>query len=109
MAAVLRTADVEWTGSIARRSGPVSGGSGAIADLSFIVAWRIGQLEGNTSPEELFAAAHTGTVPIYGQVALFALSVCIGFAFERTKRLGVAIGMHIAFNALNVALALYQR
>lgn len=58
----------------------------------------------------LFAAAHTvgqATVPWYAAVALFALSCCIGLALERTGRLGVAIGMHVAFNAANVAMALY--
>ncbi len=57
----------------------------------------------------IFAAAHLspGTgVPWYAAVALFGLSVAIGLAFERTGKLSVAIGMHIAFNLANVALAL---
>ena len=58
MAAVLRTAEVEWTGSILRGAGLVSGGSGAITDLPYTVASRIGHPEGGTSPEELIAAAH---------------------------------------------------
>lgn len=59
----------------------------------------------------LFAAAHTvgqATVPWYAAVALFSLSCCIGLAMERTGRLGVAIGMHVAFNAANVLMALYH-
>jgi len=47
-----------------------------------------------------------GGAPIYALVPLFVLSVAIGLAYERTKKLGVAITMHAAFNALNVALAL---
>lgn len=57
----------------------------------------------------IFAAAHTigqSTVPWYAAVALFSLSCCIGLAVERTGRLGVAIGMHVAFNAVNVLMAL---
>ncbi len=59
----------------------------------------------------LFAAAHTvgqATVPWYAAVALFALSCCIGLALERTGRLGVAIGMHVAFNAANVLMAMHH-
>ncbi len=38
---------------------------------------------------------------------LAVLSLALGIARERTGRLGVPIVMHIAFNALNVALALF--
>jgi hypothetical protein len=55
MVAVQRAADVEWTGSIARGSGRVSGGSGALGDLPITVASRSGEPEGKTSPEELTA------------------------------------------------------
>jgi len=58
MAAVQRTAQVEWTGSIARGSGLASGGSGALTDLPITVASRFGEPEGKTSPEELIGAAH---------------------------------------------------
>ena len=61
MAAVPRTAKVDWTGSIARGSGPASGGSGALGDLPIIVASRFGEPEGKTSPEELIAAAHAAS------------------------------------------------
>lgn len=39
-------------------------------------------------------------------VPLFVLGVALGIAFERTKRIGVPIAMHMAFNALNLGLAL---
>jgi lipoyl-dependent peroxiredoxin len=58
MAAVQRTAEVDWTGSIARGSGHASGASGALGDLPITVASRFGEPEGKTSPEELIAAAH---------------------------------------------------
>lgn len=38
---------------------------------------------------------------------LAVLALALGIARERTGRLGVPIAMHIAFNALNVALALF--
>src|SRR5260370_41453579 len=60
MAAVQRTAQVQWSGSIARGSGLTSGGSGAISDLPITVASRFGDPGGKTSPEELIAAAHAG-------------------------------------------------
>ena len=58
--AAVRTAQVDWTGSIARGSGLTSGGSGAISDLPITIASRLGEPEGKTSPEELIAAAHAG-------------------------------------------------
>lgn len=57
----------------------------------------------------IFALAHVGTVPPHALPSLFMLSVCIGFAFERTRSLGVAIGMHVAFNAINVSLAVFMK
>ncbi|MEV0804209.1 OsmC family peroxiredoxin [Kribbella sp. NPDC050281] len=60
MAAVQRTAQVDWTGSIARGAGVTSGGSGAIRDLPVTLASRFGEPAGKTSPEELIAAAHAG-------------------------------------------------
>ncbi|GJQ28818.1 MAG: hypothetical protein HBSAPP03_07020 [Phycisphaerae bacterium] len=55
----------------------------------------------------LFGAAHLGQgIPWYSVVVVGTLGVAIGMAFERTKRLGVCIGMHVAFNGANVGLAL---
>jgi lipoyl-dependent peroxiredoxin len=58
MTAVQRTAEIDWTGSIARGSGRASGRSGALGDLPITVASRFGEPAGKTSPEELIAAAH---------------------------------------------------
>ena len=60
MANVERTAEVVWSGSIARGTGMASGGSGALRDLPITLASRFGDPEGKTSPEELIAAAHAG-------------------------------------------------
>ncbi len=53
-----------------------------------------------------FTSIHWSVMPWYGLVTIFALSVSMGLAYERTKRLGVPVVMHVAFNGLNVALAL---
>jgi lipoyl-dependent peroxiredoxin len=55
-----RTAQVVWSGTIARGTGMASGGSGALRDLPITLASRFGDPEGKTSPEELIAAAHAG-------------------------------------------------
>ncbi len=60
MPRVVRTADVSWEGNLARGTGSISGGSGALAGLPYSVATRVGAPEGKTSPEELLAAAHAG-------------------------------------------------
>jgi lipoyl-dependent peroxiredoxin len=60
MTAVRRTAEIDWTGSIAPGSGLASGHSGALSHLPITLASRFGEPEGKTSPEELIAAAHAG-------------------------------------------------
>ena len=75
MVAVQRTAEVDWTGSIARGSGRASGGSGGLGDLPITVASRFGEPEGKTSPEELIAAAHA---------ACFAMALGSMLAAQRT-------------------------
>ncbi len=47
-----------------------------------------------------------GGVPWYAAVGIFGLGLSCGLAYERTKRMGVPIAMHAAFNALNVILGL---
>jgi lipoyl-dependent peroxiredoxin len=58
MAAIKRSADVVWEGTIARGEGQLSGGSGALADLPVTAASRFGEPQGKTTPEKLIAAAH---------------------------------------------------
>lgn len=45
-------------------------------------------------------------LPWHALLAIFALGVSCGVGYERTKRVGVPITMHVCFNALNVLLAL---
>lgn len=54
----------------------------------------------------VFTLAHVGVGPWYGLVPILVLSLSVGLAFERTRSLAVPIGMHVVFNAANVALAL---
>ncbi len=57
----------------------------------------------------LFTAVHLGAAGPHALPGLFVLAVGMGAAYEKTRRLGVPIVMHVAFNAANVALALWTR
>jgi len=57
----------------------------------------------------LFAAMHVSMVPPHALPTLFVLGVAMGLAFERTRRLGVPITMHVLFNAGNIAAAVVLR
>lgn len=58
----------------------------------------------------IFAGMHRvgggSAVPWHALLTIFAVGLSCGIAYERTKRVGVPIMMHICFNALNVMLAL---
>jgi membrane protease YdiL (CAAX protease family) len=45
-------------------------------------------------------------VPWHALLPIFAVGLTCGVAYERTRRVGVPIMMHICFNAMNVMLAL---
>jgi membrane protease YdiL (CAAX protease family) len=54
----------------------------------------------------LFALVHRSSdVPWYAIGTLFMLSLCLGFAYERSRSIAVPIAMHMGFNALNVVIA----
>jgi lipoyl-dependent peroxiredoxin len=57
MATFSRTADVDWSGSIMEGKGTAKAGTGAFS-LPVSFPSRIGEPQGNTSPEELMAASH---------------------------------------------------
>jgi lipoyl-dependent peroxiredoxin len=57
MATFSRTVDVDWSGPIMEGKGTAKAGSGAFS-LPVSFPSRIGESGGNTSPEELVAAAH---------------------------------------------------
>ncbi len=61
MPRIVREAEVNWEGNVARGGGVISAASsGAFSLLPFTLASRIAVPEGKTSPEELLAAAHGG-------------------------------------------------
>jgi osmotically inducible protein OsmC len=61
MPRIIREAEVNWEGNVARGVGAISAASsGAFSGLPYTAATRIGIPEGKTSPEELLAAAHGG-------------------------------------------------
>jgi osmotically inducible protein OsmC len=53
-----RTAEVTWTGTLAKGSGVLTLHSGATGELPVTWASRTERSDGKTSPEELIAAAH---------------------------------------------------
>jgi len=55
-----RTAEAVWQGRVATGSGTISGRSSAAFDLAYSEPTRVGDPAGQTSPEELVAAAHAG-------------------------------------------------
>jgi osmotically inducible protein OsmC len=57
-----RTAHVRWEGNVARGTGFLDATSGAVTQLPFSLAARIGEPGEKTSPEELLAAAHGGCI-----------------------------------------------
>ena len=59
MAIAERTATTGWDGDLAHGHGSVHGASGALGDLPVTWASRTERSEGQTSPEELVAAAHS--------------------------------------------------
>ena len=61
MATVERRASVVWTGDVRNGSGTLGmDTSGACGELPIDLPTRAGEARGNTSPEELIAAAHAG-------------------------------------------------
>jgi lipoyl-dependent peroxiredoxin len=58
MAAVKSTAEAVWENDLAHGKGKVKGTSGGLAEASVSWAARTGTSSGNTTPEELLAAAH---------------------------------------------------
>jgi lipoyl-dependent peroxiredoxin len=53
-----REAEIVWEGPLARGTGTLTSGSGALDQLAVTWASRTDQPDGKTSPEELIAAAH---------------------------------------------------
>lgn len=70
MAHIERTIDIVWEGSVARGGGTITARSGAFTNVPFSEPSRIAVTEGDTSPEELLAAAHAGclTMSIAGEL-----------------------------------------
>jgi osmotically inducible protein OsmC len=58
MPIALREAGILWVGPLARGTGTLSSGSGALDELAVTWASRTEQPDGKTSPEELMAGAH---------------------------------------------------
>ncbi len=77
-----REAQIVWEGPLARGTGTVSGGSGALGSLPVTWASRTEAPEGKTSPEELIAGAHASCFAM-------ALSLVLGENHTPPDRLTV--------------------
>ncbi len=82
MALAERTAQVQWTGTLADGSGTVKAGSGAVNDLALDWASDSASADGTTSPEELLAASHAGCYAM-------ALTLLLAREGNRAERLDV--------------------
>lgn len=60
MPRIVRVAEVAWQGSVARGTGVATASSSGAFTLPISLPGRIGEPDGETSPEELLAAAHAG-------------------------------------------------
>ena len=60
MPRIERQAEAVWEGRVATGSGTIAGRSSGSFDLAYSEPTRIGDPAGQTSPEELIAAAHAG-------------------------------------------------
>lgn len=56
----------------------------------------------------IFALVHLASVPLHALPVLFAVGALCAVVFERTGRIGPAILVHAAFNALNLGFALLR-
>jgi osmotically inducible protein OsmC len=59
MAMAERSAKTVWEGNLPKGKGTINGASGALSDLGVTWASRTERSNGQTSPEELIAAAHS--------------------------------------------------
>jgi len=60
MPRIERKAEAVWQGRVASGSGTIAGRSSSAFDLAYSEPTRVGDPAGQTSPEELIAAAHAG-------------------------------------------------
>jgi osmotically inducible protein OsmC len=88
----IRRAEVTWSGELATGSGTVSAvSSGAFSDLPVSWAARTEAPEGQTSPEELVAAAHA---------SCFSMAFSAGLARNGTPPERLSVSADVTFDKL---------
>jgi membrane protease YdiL (CAAX protease family) len=82
-------------------------------ELTFRAFLQSGLLRASGSPVlailvtgTVFALMHVGIAGVHTLPTLLVLGLAMGIAFERTKRLGVPITMHAAFNVAMLVMAM---
>jgi osmotically inducible protein OsmC len=82
MSIALRESEVVWEGPLARGTGTLTSGSGALDQLMVTWASRTERPDGKTSPEELVAAAHA---------SCFAMALALELGENDTPPEGVTV------------------
>jgi lipoyl-dependent peroxiredoxin len=82
MPVALREAEVLWEGPLARGTGTLTSGSGALDQLAVTWASRTERPDGKTSPEELIAGAHA---------SCFAMALALVLGENKTPPERVAV------------------
>ena len=77
MPIAIREAEVHWEGPLARGTGTLTSGSGALDQLAVTWASRTERPDGKTSPEELIASAHA---------SCFAMALALVLGETRHRR-----------------------
>ena len=109
MPRIERTAEAVWEGRVASGSGTIAGRSSGAFDLDYSEPTRVGDPAGQTSPEELIAAAHAGcfAMSLAGEISklhveprrVFVEATCVMDEVEGKGHLVVASNLHVRAEA----------
>jgi lipoyl-dependent peroxiredoxin len=100
-----RTAEAVWEGRVASGSGTIAGRSSSAFELRYSEPTRVGDPAGETSPEELIAAAHAGcfAMSLAGEISrlhqeprrVSVSATCVMDEVEGKGHLVVASELHV--------------
>ena len=89
-----REAEIIWEGPLARGTGTLTTGSGALDELALTWASRTERPDGKTSPEELIAAAHA---------SCFAMALALVLGENKTPPNSVRVSAGCTLDEVNGA------
>jgi lipoyl-dependent peroxiredoxin len=113
-----RTADAVWEGRAASGSGTIFGRSSGAFELGYSEPTRVGDPAGQTSPEELIAAAHAGcfAMSLAGEISklhveprrVAVTATCVMDEVEGKGHLVVASELHVEADVPGLAEAAFH-